>query len=514
MKKINAILMEIGSIQDYIFSSNRLKHVIGASYIVKKIFEEDLKDVLKEIFGNGDNNNLNKWKEKPNKIKIINGTTPFEIGYIGGGNALLFIKERENVKKFIQLFTKTVLRKYPGVRIFFGISYEFDISNFKNSMNEIHKNLKKNKNSYFPIITLPKHGFTAECPESAECTEIDFKNDDGKFISGVVKAKILAAEEAMNTLKRDFENELEDTFDFTNELDYLGISGGDNYIAIVCIDGNEIGKRFNDCNSLEEFRLLSKTIQDATQKSFGKMLKNLIESIKEKKISKNNNFKFIKQNEGKYLIPLVPVIIGGDDITFVSNGRLAIYLAEKFIENFTEQLVSDKKKLSACAGISIVKTKYPFFKAYSLAKDLLRSAKKRSREDKNSSYLDFFISSGGFSGSYEEILINHFTAIEGILHYGPYKFEQSKILNNKCIENLKRIVDQFKKWPKNKLMEFRELLFDEKDKVIRFIKKLEIKGINLPKIEGKNFHIEIWENKETPYFDAIEILNFYPKELL
>ncbi|MHA1284124.1 MAG: Cas10/Cmr2 second palm domain-containing protein [Promethearchaeota archaeon] len=514
MEKINAILIEIGSIQDYIFSSNRLKHVIGASYIIKRIFEIELREALEEVFPQMRDIKLNQWEEFPSEIKIIENSIPFEIGYIGGGNALLFIKEKEDVKKFVQSFTRILLKRYPGVKTFFGISNEFDFSNFKQSMIKIHQDLKRNKNINHPIVFLPKHGFTAECPESGESAELKFKNEEKQFISGIIKAKILASEESLKDLRKIFSNELKNNYIFTNDFDYIGESGNNNYIAVVCIDGNKIGDRFRECNNLTEIRNLSSSIKEATLNAFKEMLKTLIQAIENGRISEISNFELKKNKKNRLILPFIPIIIGGDDITFVCNGKLALFLTEKFIENFIKQTASDGKKLTACAGISIVKTKYPFFKAYSISRDLLKFSKKQSREQENSCYLDFFVSSGGFSGEYEDILKNNFQTIEGLLHFGPYRLNCNHSMEVKCFLNLKNFINIFKEWPRNKLMEFRELLFDTKEKAKRYIEKLKVNNIYLPKISGKSFHNEIWENKETPYFDAIEILNFYPKELL
>lgn len=51
--ELKALMFDTQSIQRYIFSGNRLRTNIGASYIVAKIFEEDLIEVLKKKFPNG-----------------------------------------------------------------------------------------------------------------------------------------------------------------------------------------------------------------------------------------------------------------------------------------------------------------------------------------------------------------------------------------------------------------------------------------------------------------------------
>jgi len=69
-----AILFDTMSIQQYVFGSNKLKDNLGASYIVEHIY-----DYLKE-----------KSDANPNDL---------EIGYIGGGNALVFIISEEKLRR-------------------------------------------------------------------------------------------------------------------------------------------------------------------------------------------------------------------------------------------------------------------------------------------------------------------------------------------------------------------------------------------------------------------------------
>ncbi len=103
--KVTAVLIDTPSIQNYIFSSNRLKVNIGASHIVKTIFEEPLINALNTI-GTG----KNEWRNNPDKIFIHNNIdTKWEIGYIGGGNALVFFQNSTDAKNFIKNFSKEIL---------------------------------------------------------------------------------------------------------------------------------------------------------------------------------------------------------------------------------------------------------------------------------------------------------------------------------------------------------------------------------------------------------------------
>lgn len=104
-KSVCAVLIDTVSIQEYIFSSNKLKENMGASYIVDNIFKEHLKSTLQKIFSI-QNLNINEWKEKPGVYTIFHPDVKFEIGYIGGGNALILFKAKEKIKEFIEIFQR------------------------------------------------------------------------------------------------------------------------------------------------------------------------------------------------------------------------------------------------------------------------------------------------------------------------------------------------------------------------------------------------------------------------
>jgi len=180
---------------------------------------------------------------------------------------------------------------------------------------------------------------------------------------------------------------------------------------------------------------------------------------------------------------------------------LGIFLAKTFIKEFTMQNVSDRNPLSACGGVAIVKTKFPFFKAYQLAEDLTKSAKDKSREKVNSSYIDFHISSGGFSGTWNDIKANYYEAVEGNAHFGPYRIDNDA--DEKALKKLEDKIKELENKPKNKVLKLREVILRSKDEIDMFIK------------ENEEFSeiTRIWENQQTIYFDAIETIDFYHPEL-
>jgi len=94
------------------------------------------------------------------------------------------------------------------------------------------------------------------------------------------------------------------------------------------------------------------------------------------------------------LVPVVPVLVGGDDVTVYTDGRYAIPFAEAYIchyEELTEKdellkqlaVVAGAKKagpLTASAGVAIVGRNFPFHIAYDLAEELVSRGKKLGKK--------------------------------------------------------------------------------------------------------------------------------------
>jgi hypothetical protein len=59
-------------------------------------------------------------------------------------------------------------------------------------------------------------------------------------------------------------------------------------------------------------------------------------------------------------------------------------------------------------------------------------------------------------------------------------------------------------------MELREILNSGESAVEKFVKEMEASDKTLPEIEEYSYHNSIWIDKKTPYFDMIELIEFYP----
>ena len=92
--------------------------------------------------------------------------------------------------------------------------------------------------------------------------------------------------------------------------------------------------------------------------------------------------------------PVVPVLVGGDDVTVYTDGRYAIPFAEAYIRHYEDLTKKDgllsvlatvagapkKGPLTASAGVAIVGRNFPFHIAYDLAEELVSRGKKLGKK--------------------------------------------------------------------------------------------------------------------------------------
>ena len=548
-KKVGAILLDTRSIQKYVFSCNKLKTNVGASYLVDGIFNDLMQNIILPRF------NLKmpplSWDNyKVKEIQMIkDNTIKAEIVYIGGGNMLILInkfpEEDDNLKlcrDIVSSWSLEILKKAPGLKTGAAIGM-MNVSEdaFKNSLDDMYVQLKQNQNTVLPQVDLPYTGLTLECDISGKTADT-FDWVDKKWIAKEVKAKTDAYKYAAKKVRSEYKDILEkdgsrDKYDFAIELEKIGCKEGESYISVIHIDGNNMGVKFSKCKDSQERKKLSLKVVDIVQKAFRELIQSIIDEYDSKAYDEALDKRDLIDDKGKKLLPIRPIIIGGDDITFVCPARVGIEYAKRFIEAVNKQdFLNDEqyermsrevkeenksmklsKTMSCCGGVAIVPLKYPFFRAYQLAEHLCSSAKTKSRQD-DSSLIDFAILYGEMTPSLEQLCRYQYVAPEGYLHYGPYYIKKNSdedIADKSSINDLLSLKDKLKtKVVSNKIKELRDVLTRDLHAQIRFLENCEsVRDIikeesNTKDIEAKAF----WQKKDkevkTRYVDAIEIIDF------
>ena len=405
------VLIETSGNQNYIFSTNKLKENIGASDLTYRSGTQWILDAVGEITGSRSLQIRRKDSDRLRKLlldskinpPIENPDTKVEVILAASGKALLLVKGKDDAQKIIQKVTHRALREAPGLEIS-GVFCEFDWNNavLGEINKKVHKEYEKVR-SLKPSVDLRflRLPVIDECATSGLPASKSLLNPEKELVSTswVSEIKQEAHNEGIDRVKallhRDsrYQNHYlaEDTNDLEDVRKFDKDAKGIDWLSVIHADGNGLGEiflgfhkhlKFESANWNREYintlRKFSLALDICTEKAF----LNALDALQH----------YSKQKNGQTLIPLAPLILGGDDLTVICDGKYAIPFTHKFLIEFENETklsqpdvgdiiaqVAEKAlgvgRLSACAGIAVIKPHFPFSVAYELAESLMKSAK-------------------------------------------------------------------------------------------------------------------------------------------
>lgn len=509
-------LYDTTEIQKYIYSSNKLKDNIGASLLVEESFSKYLVNSIKKVLG-AESCKVN-WMDNTELEILEKKHLDAEVIYIGGGNALILYRNDNVYKKVNYEFSKTLLEKAPELK--FVTCCKTISNNFVCDINELFKLIRNKKlqgNAYCKLRALP---ITRQC-NITNAPVVDLLNNEYLSQEILVKRKRVS----------DFKKE-NNKYCVYDRFDKLAGIKGDSYIAVVHIDGNNMGKKMNEIlKNTSKYNEAVKAIRKFScdiQKIYEETYKNMLEEVENAIVKKANDFKelrecFIHNNE--IIAPFRKILIKGDDITFVCYGKFALSAVEKFfqilIKNYEKY---NYTSLSACAGIAFIKPHYPFSKAYDIAESCCKNAKKVAKSEKGKkvgNYMDFHIVHSQMCGSLNSIrkkqynvyyLSNKKKANRDFetfnLLWRPYKFNSE---SQKDFTFFKQLMTHIvNECPRSKLKDLRSAFLEGEDAIVNVLKSIESRKKNIVidsyELDDKLFSIEDYN---TPYFDVLEMMDLY-----
>lgn len=530
--KIPALLLDTRSIQHFIYAGNKLKTNIGASYLVSHVFDQELVPVLEESF----TVDTDSWRTKLAKEKLDQPGQAVFASNAGGNALILFSKDVDDaaVKQVVQKFSRRLLWRIPGLHIGAARGVIDLQKDYKKEIDKLFGKLKEAQNRSFPEVSIPYIGLTLRCPVNGETA--NFYTKDKKlgrsqhFISQETMVKEQASAKATRELeeKIDQETGICQRYAFPSDLADLGqVKYEKNYFAIVHIDGNNMGKKFRACTDPEQRSRLSEDVSHKTWESFVKLLESI--DAEYDKYLQNHALDLRKNRDERPFLPIRPIIIGGDDVTFVCAASMALPYVQRFLQFMLDPAVGNvkeeaAKQIDCCAGIAILKTTYPFFRGYQLAEQLCDAAKQKMRALGASCWLDFAFLHGEQAPTLAEIRAQEYTGADsavGGLHFGPYRVDaHSSAKSSEHYHDLANLFLAVKELQQGCMThgnakELRNALQHGKAAVEQFLIQLEHLQQHLPEVSAwKNFAADrhdLFIGGQTPYVDAIELMEFLPK---
>ncbi len=545
MRKFTVTVLDTTGIQPYIFGSNRLRENIGASYLVSQATDNWARNALgmlkdqihQEVYA------FDPEKHQPDaKPHIEDDELAAELVYAGGGNTVLLFSDKQYAVQFTQILSKRILEEAQGINLV-AVHKEFDWDN--QSLYQVVQDLMKNdldakKRSRIPSAPLLGLSVTATC-RSTQLVAVGmsekFEDDEPYLISREIQKKLDAVHFANRQLREKLLNTTSEIYNFPLITDYMGRSEGDSsYVAVIHADGNGMGKRFQEFGkdkSNRDYIIAMRELSHSVNQAGINALKTVIEILVQSIQTDENGKKKVKgyfEIKDNYL-PFRPLVYGGDDVTFVCDGRLGLELAAIYLEELEKQPIADAdgkpKPIRACAGICVVKTHYPFARAYELSEDLCRNAKRFVKDEnkRDFSALDWHLAASGLSGSISEIRereyrvkIPDFQEVAS-LEMRPISLRKEQDSDWRTWKGFTKVVQHFNeddnwKGRRNKVIALREVLRQGIDATQKFLKNYQIKDEQLPlfpEFSGQSTDLakKGWLNGICGYFDAIEAMDFY-----
>ncbi|KPL75297.1 hypothetical protein ADN00_12970 [Ornatilinea apprima] len=362
------VSLDTDKIKQYIYSCDHLKEIRGASGLLDHLNRETTPKLIEHHHGS--------------------------LIFVGGGSAMATFSAKDDAQKFADAVQKTYLEETGTATISSAIvEYQPDDSPsvtkkvqptaFNLALREASVRLQQAKNSgrgHQVITSAPIFARCQRCGQFPIEKVIRIGNQDFKvcrvcFTKQTIPSSLYPGDRLKTSV---FARQTLQDAGFPDLIEDLGDqSQPKNFVALVNADGNNIGKIIEnyihqEADLIALSSILTETIEYA-----------LIEAIK------------ASMGTSASKIPIIPILIGGDDVMFLTPGHLGIPIAVALCQNFKHkfnQLVQEKTKDNPSlfqsnppeavmsAGVVIAKTSHPLFALDELSEELLKSAKQHSKE--------------------------------------------------------------------------------------------------------------------------------------
>lgn len=545
------VIVDTMQIQPYIFGSNRLRENVGASYLVGAATGDWAFDAVQQV---APRNNIGPGNTLIDGAWIEHGNLDAEVLYAGGGNfVVLFGGDDERAKELAKQFTarlsQHVLLAAPGLQLAIaGQQMNWDEDALRDKRNEVFHLLDVQKRTHARPAPLLGLSVTAACRSTGLPATGLVRGIGGEppyLASDEILAKVAVAwpQESGTSLADDRLQQVigrPEGYLYPADFDDMGATPGEySHIAIVHADGNGVGQHIREiCNQHRKkeqnrdlvlaLRHFSLNLAQAAQQALKAVLDNLKKAI-DKGDGTSIIYKptkelliqidLVKSRKNDYYLPFRPIVFGGDDVTFVCDGRLGLSLATMYLREFEKRstaakLGKDGGGLTACAGIAIVKSHYPFARAYELADELSKTAKSYRKGKIAGSCLDWHFALSGLGGSITEIRKREYKVEAGELALRPVTLRANPEHSQRAWSVIATGIKAFQgeEWVKrrNKIKALRDSLREGTDAVKHFIVTFNNRQPLPPVLPGMDeWPLTGWQGGYCGYFDTIELVDWF-----
>ena len=424
------VMVQTNSNQSFIFSSPRLREQIGASFeitLLSRWVKEEAEKLLKQ-------------KPLPTSFWVSDSSGKVIVRFTGHAD-----EPKAKAKDLIRRVTLRALTDAPGLDVT-GVFIETssgpvdpaDLERLDREFSEYSLN-RRPAAARFPQFPFLERGSESALPASASLGDLKFSQESLQrnnfdessplslpsrvkrvFASTSRKRQVDDVQERLAKQGKELKQEppldptklaaaFQDGEEFEDAKDML------SSVGVVHIDGNGVGAIMRDLGcahrAVQKFGV--STISDEESKGLQSFIMEVncrLDNVVKDAIALS--WYYVQELTPDTVVPIVPVIVGGDDVTVYTDGRYAIPFAEAYIHHY-ERLTKDDDLLSvlaivaggkkadaperdhfeiddyiiqnpgpltASAGVVIVGRNFPFHIAYDLAEELVSRGKKLGKK--------------------------------------------------------------------------------------------------------------------------------------
>lgn len=505
-------LIDVLGIQNFVFTTNRLRHAVAGSALVDR---------------------LPRWIEEAcGSATVI---------FAAGGNAALRFADGQQARSEMTRLSRLVHDQAPGLE-FAAVHRDYQQGGLAPAILAAQVELQQEKlrrRSSVPQLGL---GVTAACVET-HLPATGFARASPDAEPRPVTTAVTQRESLMAEIQDAWNLHLPDDRDafsgdngprcrlrFPTEVDHLGRTRDDrSLLGVVHIDGNGIGRAIatwlqqqaeagtSDEELCRRYRELSGALTALGCDAFKAVVRRVCDAIRYDDggygiFSARRGPGFPLHRDGNSLhLPIRPLILGGDDLTFVCDGRIAIDLAAVALRTFQQASLDRIGAVRACAGIAVARTHAPILRVYELAEDLCAGAKRFLREERQpgACALDWHFGFSSPSESLDELRERQYRQGNLCLTRRPYYLDGAE--TQRTWTWLAGVVDGFAAPPwlerRSKAKQLPDLARQGQDAVLRSLSSWRISAPTLTLPGGlpqNGYH-----GNSTSLVDAVELLDLH-----
>lgn len=397
-------LYDCRSKQEYIYRTNHIQEITGGSALLADLFRDFFRESTEFRI-------MYDWEhaETPQDYLAYFQSSGYdgEVIYEGGGNLCMIYRDRETYLRVNRALSKKALENTFSVSIIAACA-EIDPSDedFSRDRRKLYEENARRKNlgTYStPCNVLP---FTQV--DRLTYQPVTVKRDEQEYTT-----ERWNKQQKFNAMKRiPAENHV-------LQLDSMTDKGKDSILAVIYIDGNNMGAKVKAAtedggrpvssysDGIRKLRAFSvKTNEDFVKKPVAAIEQVLLAQYTAAAPEKKHYYKYRR------------VISGGDEITLICNAHAVPMILRAYFDTLAASGGN-----SACAGVALFHSHAPFTDVYAIAEQCCESGKQFSHLPGNGdrSYIDFHYCHAGITNDLETIRETQ----EGKYTAKPYEYTLS-----------------------------------------------------------------------------------------